>query len=225
MDCESAPLLPPKGPPLAKTSPEEYRGCGATFFFSWLSPIMELGASRPLDFDDLYVLNQRNRANTISLRFDHFWTLQLRSPQPSLPWALGGAFGSRFMIAGLLRFVRATLEFVAPFVLKRMIAFVRTPDAPVTEGWLLAAAIFASGLLQSFCFRQFAFIINETSMQIRSAVISKVHAKTLRLSTKALQERSTGEIANLVSIDAARLHRVVTDLHSLWMVPYLLVVA
>ncbi|OQR89293.1 ATP-binding Cassette (ABC) Superfamily, partial [Achlya hypogyna] len=225
MGRESSPLLESKAAALAETSPEDYRSCGASVFFSWLDPIMELGATKPLEFEDLYQLDRCNRAENVSARFEHFWKLEQPEVKPSLPWALTRAFGVKFFWAGLLRFVRDSLQFVAPFVIKRMIAFLRTPDAPATEGWLLVSLIFLSGIIQSFCFRQYLYFCRETGLQLRTAVVTKVYAKTLRLSTKALQERSTGEIANLVSIDASRLQRLTQDLHTVWVVPYLLVVA
>ena len=42
-------------------------------------------------------------------------------------------------------------------------------------------------------------------MRLRSAVTTSVYQKALVLSTAAMSERTTGEICNLMSVDASRL--------------------
>ena len=42
-------------------------------------------------------------------------------------------------------------------------------------------------------------------MRLRSAVTTSVYTKALSLSTAAMSERTTGEISNLMSVDASRL--------------------
>ncbi|KDO18964.1 hypothetical protein SPRG_14801, partial [Saprolegnia parasitica CBS 223.65] len=223
MGRESTPLLEHKS--LAETCPEDSDGWRAAVFFTWLNPIMELGSSRPLQADDLYGLDRCNRATNVAVAFEKQWAAQRQRPRPSILRALFGAFGTKFLWAGLLRLVRDSLQFVAPFVIKRMIAFLRDDDASIATGWELVALIFVSGLIQSFCFRQYVYYCKETGLQIRSAIVTSIYAKSLQLSTQALQETSTGQISNLMSIDAARLQRLTLDLHTIWVVPYLLVVA
>ncbi|OQR95871.1 ATP-binding Cassette (ABC) Superfamily [Thraustotheca clavata] len=219
---EKTPLLTKT---LANTCPEEQTGCSSTLFFSWVTPLMEIGSVKPLDFDDLYQLDRCNRAESITSRFEYQWNVELKKTSPSLPWALAKAFGIKFMMAGMLRFVRSTLLFVAPFVIKETIAFLRDENAPNSKGYALVALIFVSGIFSSFCFRQYAYYCRETGLQIRTALVTYVYAKSLRLSTQAQQERSTGEITNLISIDTSRLQRLTMDLHTVWVVPYLLLIA
>ncbi|KDO28325.1 hypothetical protein SPRG_06375 [Saprolegnia parasitica CBS 223.65] len=106
-----------------------------------------------------------------------------------------------------------------------MIAFLRDDDAPLSSGYVLVVIVFASELAQSFSFRHLAFILCETGMQVKSAVATAVYAKSLKLSTQALQETSTGQISNFIAVDAPRLQKALFNLHTIWVVPYLLVVA
>ncbi|EQC40658.1 hypothetical protein SDRG_01736 [Saprolegnia diclina VS20] len=216
---ESSPLLPPSRP-LGRA-----RTWRSYFFFTWVTPLLELGRTRPLDADDLYELKPEYRAINVASRFEECWQQELARPSPSLVRALFRAFGARFLFAGLLRFLRTSLEFVSPFVIKRMIAFLRDDDAPMSSGYVLVAIVFASELAQSFSFRHLAFILCETGLQVTSAIATAVYAKSLKLSTKALQETSTGQIANFVAVDAPRLQRALFNLHTIWVVPYLLVIA
>ncbi|KAF0689985.1 Aste57867_18629 [Aphanomyces stellatus] len=226
---EETPLLPvaktKSNVLLAETAPEDHRGCGSAIFFTWLTPLMDLGSKKPLEFEDLYQLDTENRATHITARFEHFWGLELVKSNPSLMWALARAFGRPFVLAGFLRVVRTTLQFTAPIVIKRTIAYLRDPAAPPSDGYTLVAIIFVSGIVSSFCFRQYMYYVKETGLRFRSALVDHVFAKALRLSARAQQRRSTGEITNLMSIDAARLQRLTVDLHTVWVVPYLMVIA
>ncbi|ETV95462.1 hypothetical protein H310_10942 [Aphanomyces invadans] len=212
-------------PPFAFTAPEDHRGCGSAIFFTWLTPLMDLGSKKPLEFEDLYQLDRENRAGHVATRFGHFWALEQATPSPSLSWALARAFGRPFVLAGFLRLVRTTLQFTAPIVIKKTIAYLRDPAADPTDGYILVAVIFVSGVISSFCFRQYMYYVKETGLRFRSALVDQVFAKSLRLSSRAQQQRSTGEITNLMSIDAARLQRLTVDLHTVWVVPYLILIS
>jgi ABC-type multidrug transport system fused ATPase/permease subunit len=59
-----------------------------------------------------------------------------------------------------------------------------------------------------------------TGMRIRSAIISAVYKKALRLSSAARQKSTVGEIVNLMSVDAQRFQDVTTYLHTLWSGPF-----
>ncbi|RLO07598.1 hypothetical protein DYB28_000408 [Aphanomyces astaci] len=212
-------------PLFATTAPEDYRGCGSAIFFTWLTPLMDLGSKKPLEFEDLYQLDQENRATHIATRFGHFWTLEQAKASPSLSWALARSFGRPFVLAGFLRLVRSTLQFTAPVVIKKTIAYLRNPDADPFDGYVLVAVIFVSGIVSSFCFRQYMYYVKETGLRFRSALVDQVFAKSLRLSSRAQQRRSTGEITNLMSIDASRIQRLTVDLHTVWVVPYLILIS
>jgi ABC-type multidrug transport system fused ATPase/permease subunit len=58
-------------------------------------------------------------------------------------------------------------------------------------------------------------------MRLRSAVISAVYQKSLRLSqaSRSKEGASSGEVVNLMAIDAQRFMDVVTYIHMLWSAP------
>jgi len=56
-------------------------------------------------------------------------------------------------------------------------------------------------------------------MNLRSAVILAIYDKALRLSPSARQQKSVGQIVNLMSTDAQRMQDLTTYLMSLWSAP------
>ncbi|KAF0696136.1 Aste57867_13082 [Aphanomyces stellatus] len=220
---ERTPLLK-KSQSLGDSCPER-KGCLSQMLFTWMNPLMELGNKRPLEMDDLFRLNPELRADAASARFEKHWALELEKTCPSLPYALFCAFGGKFLAAGLLRLIRDTLQFIGPYVIQRVIAYLLTPEAPPMEGAICTLLIFVGGILQSFCFRNYMYLVFETGLLCRTALVTAVYQKALRLSSTARSKRSSGEITNLLSIDAQRLQDLTADLHAVWYAPFLIIVA
>ncbi|KDO21516.1 hypothetical protein SPRG_12480 [Saprolegnia parasitica CBS 223.65] len=185
------------------------------------TPLLALGATKTLDVDDLYPIEAAHDATTVVDRFLAAWAAQRAcTSKPSLLRALFRAFGWRFFLAGLLRGIRATLLFTAPLVLEAMIAFLSDPSAPSSQGYVLVGVIFVSGVLQSLCIRQYTYLASEVGMCFRSALQAALYRKALTIAPSA--DRSSGQATNLMSIDATRVQKLTIDLHSIWIVPYLI---
>ncbi|KAH9075967.1 hypothetical protein Ae201684P_012457 [Aphanomyces euteiches] len=201
---------------LGEKSPSELGGCWSNVFFSWLTPLLDLGNKRPLEFDDLYQLNADDRAAHIYTTFKKYWDIEMTKPKPRLWWALARSFGGQFIIAGFLKLIHDSLQFVGPMVIKYIIAFLSDPSADLSTGLYYALAIFFSGVVQSFSLRQYFFLCFETGLRFRSAVVTAVYQKSLVLAASAKAKKSTGEITNLMSIDAQRLQEITNYLHAIW---------
>ncbi|KAJ0412254.1 hypothetical protein ATCC90586_006640 [Pythium insidiosum] len=205
--------------------PSQHAGCWSNVFFTWVTPLMKLGNERPLESDDLFQLDPYNRSSNISARFQQAWARELEKPKPSLTWALTRAFGAKFVVAGFLKLLHDALQFVGPMIIKDIIAYLSDPEAPRSQGLWYAGIIFAAGVVQSFALRQYFFYCFETGMQLRSAIVTAVFQKSLVLSSAARQKRTTGEITNLMSIDAQRLQDLTPYLHGIWYAFFQIVVS
>ncbi|ETW02817.1 hypothetical protein H310_05302 [Aphanomyces invadans] len=201
---------------LGDKTPSDMAGCFGNVFFSWLTPMLDLGNKRPLEFDDLYQLNVNNRAVHVSSVFKKQWAIEAAKIKPQMWKALGWSFGGPFVGAGFLKLLHDSLQFVGPMVIKYIIAFLSDPTAQVSTGLWYALAIFLAGVVQSFSLRQYFFLCFQTGMRFRSAVVTAVYEKSLVLSASSRAKKSTGEITNLMSIDGERLEDLPSDLHALW---------
>ncbi|KAG7390174.1 ATP-binding cassette sub- C member 8 [Phytophthora pseudosyringae] len=217
--------MPVDSPGLGDRYPSQQAGCLGNVFFSWVTPLMKLGNERPLENDDLFQLDPHNRAASVSRTFADAWAQQTRSGRPSLVLALGKAFGLKFVVAGVLKLVHDSLQFVGPMVIKDIIAYLSDPAAPRSEGLTYAAVIFVAGVVQSFALRQYFFYCYETGLQFRSAIVTAVFEKSMVLSAAARQQRTAGEITNLMSIDAQRLQDMTPYLHAVWYAAFQIIVS
>ncbi|CAF4936841.1 unnamed protein product, partial [Rotaria magnacalcarata] len=62
-------------------------------------------------------------------------------------------------------------------------------------------------------------------LQFRSAITGLIYRKSLKLSNASKQETTTGEIVNLMAIDASRFAEVTQHIHVLWSGPLQLLIA
>lgn len=215
-EAAHAPTNYPRG--LGHTWPKQFKGFGASVLFTWITPLMELGYQRPVQHEDLYQLDPDNRAHSVGQLFQEQWAAERqRNPQrPSFTWVLARTFGGQVLHAALLKLVHDSLQFVGPLMIKDIIAFLKDPTAPLSQGLWYTLIVFVAGVIQSFMLRNYFFYCFETGLRVRSAMVTAVYRKSLVLSAAARQKKTTGEITNLMSIDAQRLQELTNYINSLW---------
>eukprot|EP00039_Didymoeca_costata_P001605 m.53694 g.53694 ORF g.53694 m.53694 type:complete len:1509 (-) comp10879_c0_seq1:1965-6491(-) len=204
--------------------PENSAGLLSIVSFSWLNPIMVLGYKKPLEDEDLFALNEEDQAPPVRKKFQAAWQEQLQKKNPSLVRAFRKAFGVTMYAAGFFKLVQDILAFVQPQILKAIIRFVTDQqtdkEEPQWHGFAYAGAMFATAFVQSIFLHQYFHRVYKTGMRLRSATMTAVYEKALVLSNTARQDSTTGEIVNLMAVDAQRFMDVVTYLHMLWSAPF-----
>lgn len=149
--------------------------------------------------------------------------------EPSLFRVLVKSFGVSFMGAAVFRVVQILLTFASPQILKLMIQYTESHVEGETnddwKGYFYAVLIFLTAVFQSILLHVYFHRVFRVGMHIRAAIIAAVYKKALRLSNRARQNSTVGEIVNLMSVDAQRLNDLVTYLHSIWAAPFQIVLA
>ena len=115
------------------------------------------------------------------------------------------SFGHNLCISMTLVVVQTGLLFAGPPLVKLLVRHIDTEDEETWKGFLFAAAIFASTALCSVLMHQLVMFYVKSGVQMQAALTSMVFRKAMRLSTNARQRFTSGEILNLVSVDAAKL--------------------
>jgi ATP-binding cassette subfamily C (CFTR/MRP) protein 1 len=115
---KSKPPPPPKPDTLI---PESNANIFSRFTFWWVGDLIKLGYKRPLEKDDLYVLNDQRLAKNIISDFEKSWEKEYTRKDgkpPSLLRALNRVFGLKFWLSGLFRFIGDTLHVTSPLILQ-----------------------------------------------------------------------------------------------------------
>jgi len=233
---ESTPLIPPSVKEDAYyASMIETSSWWSRLTFGWFAPLLEIGNEKgKLDAEDLAQVEFPHNYVTKSVteRFQKFWDEELKAASqqdpiqrklvkgwfstPSLPRSLFRAFGREYIEAGFLKLVHDLCIFVGPQVLNGLIIFLRDPNAPMSRGLWLALIVTCSQLTMSLCLRHYFYKCGASGLCIRTSVVVAVYKKALVLAAGERQIRTTGEITNLISIDAQRMRDLTPYLHAIW---------
>ena len=189
--------------------------------FGWLSPLLERGnTKRRLDLDDLRDLPLPHDDSTAHVmdQFRRSWAEEVQRTSskgsvPTLARVLWNAYYIDFCNAGILKLIHDIFQFVGPQVLKGLIIYIRTPNAPMWHGIGLTLIVAAAQIIMSITLRHYYFTCYRVGLRIRTAVITAIYRKSLVV---APSHKAVGEITNLMSTDAQRVQEIVTYLHSLW---------
>lgn len=72
-------------------------------------------------------------------------------------------------------------------------------------GLIIALTMLFTAMIQTVFLHQYFHVCLVTGMRVKTAIASAVYVKSLRLSNTSRQSSTTGEIVNLMSVDAGRI--------------------
>eukprot|EP01100_Stratorugosa_tubuloviscum_P002782 TRINITY_DN165_c0_g2_i1.p1 TRINITY_DN165_c0_g2~~TRINITY_DN165_c0_g2_i1.p1 ORF type:complete len:1466 (-),score=614.85 TRINITY_DN165_c0_g2_i1:64-4461(-) len=211
--------------------PEETAGLFSLLSFWWMNGLIILGYNKPLNETDLWDINEVDFAKNISTKFEESWEKQKQSFKPSLAKAITNGFGLPFILAAFYKLLQDTLAFTQPILLGYLIDFIGSynPELnmsmPKEIGYWIVAGMLITAILQTLILHQYFHICFTTGMRVRSAIVTAVYAKALKLSNSSRQKYTVGEIVNLMSVDSQKIMDLAPYLHMLWSGPFQIIVA
>ncbi|CAG8704303.1 27994_t:CDS:2, partial [Dentiscutata erythropus] len=216
--------------------PEASANLFSVITFWWANSLMSLGYKRPLEKEDLYVLNDARTSKILTDKFDVEWKKETQKvgKNPSLVKALYRVVGAKFFLAGVCRIVSDTIQVFSPLILKLLLNFVTEaytsnfdsgPQPPVYVGYLLAVAMFLMQMSVTVLQNLYFYFSMETGVLTRSILITAIYRKALVISGKARSLFTNGKITNLMSTDTTRIDFVCGYFHIIWAAPIQICIA
>ncbi|XP_015838720.2 multidrug resistance-associated protein 1 isoform X7 [Tribolium castaneum] len=240
-------------PKLKNPCPEENSSFLSRLLFSWFDSLAWRGFRRPLVDSDLWDMKPEDSASEVVPTFEKHWkrilqkcesnspTRQTRASykldsarvdivnsstkkQASILPALVKAFGPTFIFGALLKLIQDLLTFVSPHILNLLIQFVKNNEEQ-WKGFLYAGALFVTATIQTIVLSQYFNRMFVVGMRIRTALVSAIYKKALRVSNKARKESTVGEIVNLMSVDAQKFIDLTAYINMIWSAPLQIILA
>lgn len=251
---DGAPLIVPE-PAGGEMVAEDGCSCLSRFLYLWLNIQLRQGQRGELEKPcDILQLPQRLRTKAITQHFSQCWVqcLNDRGPetlegnqqnglysdiQPeelsedkrhhevSLFKVLHKAFGPRYYVLGVLKLIASLLAFTGPLLLSWLVGFMETEGAPPSRGVWCVVGLFLSTFLAAFIRNVFVYEVSKIALEARTAVVSTIYAKALRVSSSELAHFTTGEVVNYMSIDTDRLVNFFNSFHEVWSLPFQFILA
>ncbi|KYB25511.1 putative multidrug resistance-associated protein lethal(2)03659-like Protein [Tribolium castaneum] len=217
-------------PKLKNPCPEENSSFLSRLLFSWFDPLAWRGFRRPLVDSDLWDMKPEDSASEVVPTFEKHWKRILQKcesstkKQASILPALVKAFGPTFIFGALLKLIQDLLTFVSPHILNLLIQFVKNNEEQ-WKGFLYAGALFVTATIQTIVLSQYFNRMFVVGMRIRTALVSAIYKKALRVSNKARKESTVGEIVNLMSVDAQKFIDLTAYINMIWSAPLQIILA
>jgi ABC-type multidrug transport system fused ATPase/permease subunit len=200
-------------------NPEERACCLWKWTFSWMNPLLRQSLSKgALESEDLYHIRQTEMtANSLQRMESALEKSRLTPDGPvDVKRALIIMFRRDFIITASVKMVNTVVQ-VIPFIALR--GFLQWRKEEGSKGWGIfwIAVIFLCMVTKAFTENIYFHLATLTSIQVRTALMTVLYTKTLRLSLHARQTFTTGEVVNLLQIWTQRLEEFFAmKLHVLW---------
>ncbi|CAL5096709.1 unnamed protein product [Urochloa decumbens] len=203
--------------------------------FTWMDPLLRLGYSKPLDLGDIPPLDADDAAAAARRTFLHEWHRRRRQTSTDAGtttsnnnlvfWVLAECYKKELLVTALYALLR-TLSFSAsPVILYCFVSYSNSNHRGLAAGISLIAGLVVIKVMESLSQRHWFFGSRRLGMRMRSAVMSAIYEKQLRLSGEARARRGAGEVTNYIAVDAYRLGEFPFWLHCAWCMPLQLCLA
>ncbi|PHH62144.1 hypothetical protein CDD81_7518 [Ophiocordyceps australis] len=214
--------------------PESTAGWLSYLTFSWLSPLLRTGYTRPLQANDLYAMPNHRLAEDHADRLERYWTAKFErnrsraasswrrpfwmkraSDTTILALALNSVCSGWFWLGGLFKLAADLSQIVSPLLIRFLIASLA--DSSQGFGYvvglffLLVASVTANvhGFYRSYT----------TGILLRGALMHLIYRRaTMHLTGRAKLEHEwgRGKLMSLMSADVTRVDFCCGFLHSAW---------
>jgi len=204
-------------------TPERFASFPSRLFFSWFDKLTWKGWKKTLSTEDLWSLAFYNRCASIIPIWDENWSKEKKVSRTknkplSILSTLIRCYGSAFGWSCVLNLIYTILQFFSPQLVDKLIGFVDS-DEPTWRGYFYIITLIIVTIFNTIVNAQALFVQYEIGLKIKTALISAIYRKSLKLSSNGRREMTVGETTNLMAIDSQRFMDVVPYLNMAWSSP------
>ena len=175
------------------------REYGAPFLslltFQWMAPLMSTGYQRPLELNDIWLVNPNRAAPVLSAKLQASFQKRLaRGDKYPLLWSMYETFKFEFWLGGMCQLLSSVLQVMAPFTLRYLISFAssayiaqaeHTPSPHIANGIGLVIGISLMQIFQSMGTNHFIYRGQMLGAQSRGVLITVIFEKAMKISGRA----------------------------------------
>ncbi|KAI5409094.1 ABC transporter C family member 3 isoform X3 [Lathyrus oleraceus] len=189
--------------------------------FSWMTPLITLGSKKTLNHQDLPLLSANDTAYGSFSTFTKNLELECGNVRTvttiKLAKVLFLSTWKGILISGIFAFLYVCASYVGPYLIDNLVQYLNDENKVKYDGYVLATAFIMAKLVEFLSQRHLMFKFRQVGVRMQSMLVSMIYAKGLTLSCQSKEGRSSGEIINLMTVDAQRVGEFCWYLHDPWM--------
>ena len=185
-------------PPIPKERAvsREYRASFLSLLtFQWMAPLMSTGYQRPLELNDIWLVNPDRASLILSAKLSaSFQRRVARGDKYPLLWALYETFKFEFWLGGICQLFASIFQVMSPFTIRYLISFAtqayeaqvhNTPAPHISKGIGLVIGITAMQMCQSMGTNHFIYRGQMVGAQARGTLTTMIFEKAIKISGRA----------------------------------------
>uniref|UniRef100_A0A0D9UXD6 ABC transporter C family member 13 n=1 Tax=Leersia perrieri TaxID=77586 RepID=A0A0D9UXD6_9ORYZ len=229
--AEEEPLL--NGGAAIENNGDDCAAAGASIFtgagflsvltFSWMGPLLAVGHRKTLDLDDVPRLDPRDSVFDLLPSFksnlDALAAGERDVTAFKLTKALVRTVWWHVAVTAFYALVYNLATYVGPYLIDSLVQYLNGDERYASKGQLLVLAFIVAKVFECLSQRHWFFRLQQAGIRARSALVAVVYQKGLVLSSQSRQSRTSGEMINIISVDADRVGLFSWYMHDLWLVP------
>jgi ABC-type multidrug transport system fused ATPase/permease subunit len=206
-----------------KTPIRSYSNAGffSILTFSWMSPLITLGSKKTLDHEDLPLLSTNDSAYGTFSTFKNKLELECGNVRNltaiNLAKVLFFATWQGILLSGFFALLFTCASYVGPYLIDNLVQYLNDENKVKNDGYILAMTFVVAKLVECLSQRHWMFKFQQVGVRMQSMLVSMIYAKGLTLSSQSKEQHSSGEIINLLTVDAARIGEFCWYMHDPWM--------
>ncbi|GLU18970.1 hypothetical protein SLE2022_352430 [Rubroshorea leprosula] len=191
--------------------------------FSWMGSLITLGnRKKSLDSEDVPQLDSHDSVVKCFPNFGNMLksaggvgsgvtTLKLVKVLFLLVW-------KEFLWTAFLTLLETVASYVGPYLIDTLVQYFNGRQEFKNEGYLLVTTLFSAKLVECLSQRHLYFRLRRIGIRIRVVLVTMIYNKGLTLSCQSMQNHTSGEIINFMTIDAERVGNSSWYIHDPWKV-------
>lgn len=196
--------------------------------FSWMGPLLDLGRRKTLDLDDVPLLDDHDSFQWVlpNIKAKLEWVSATRQyTSIKLAKAIFLTTWRLILVTAVYALLSAVASYVGPYLIQYFIDYLNTSPRYSKQGYLLALAFVAAQFIEGLSTRHLHFRLQQVGVRAQSALVAIVYQKVLALSNQSRQSSSSGEMINVMSLDAECVAGFSRCMHDLWLIPVQIILA
>ncbi|CAN0898064.1 ABC transporter C family member 3 [Linum grandiflorum] len=203
-------------------TPYSYAGVFGLLSFSWMGPLIALGNSKALDLDDV---PQLYKDDSVVGAFSSLKTT-IESDGGSvkeitvfkLVKALFFTAWKEILFTAFLALSYTAASYVGPYLIEAFVKCLSGQEEYKNQGYVLAGVFLVGKIVECVSQRQWFFKLQQIGMRMRASLVATIYNKGLTLSCLSKQGQTSGEIINIMTVDAQRISDFSWYMHDPWLV-------
>ncbi|XP_050216934.1 ABC transporter C family member 3-like [Mercurialis annua] len=203
-------------------TPYSNAGLFSSLTFSWISSLIADGHKRTLNLEDV---PQLYGGDSVVAAYPVFCNrLKSDSIAPRgvttimLVKALFFSAWKDILLTFFLSVVHASATYAGPYLIDSFVQCLNGQGEFKHQGYLLAAAFLVGKLAACLSEIHWYFQLRAMGIRIYAVLVTMIYCKCMTLSCQSKQGNTSGEIINLLSLDAKRISDFTLSMHDPWLV-------